>query len=52
MMQAADLLDIEEHVQDVCMALAGRIFNDRATWITKGIREFAMQVFLHATVSL
>jgi hypothetical protein len=48
-MQAADLLDIEEHV---CMALAGRIFNARATWLTKGSREFAKQVFFHAIVSL
>jgi hypothetical protein len=51
-MQAADLLAIEEHVQDVCTALAGRMFDAQATHHSTGIQQFPKQVFLHATSRL
>jgi hypothetical protein len=49
-MQAADLLAIEEHVQDVCSALATRIFDAQATCHTTGMQEFPQQVLLYAFV--
>jgi hypothetical protein len=51
-MQAADLLAIEEHIQDVCTALSAKMFDATATCDTKGIQEFSKQVFLTATVTL
>jgi hypothetical protein len=49
-MQAADLLAIDEHVQDVCTELATRMFDAKATPDTTGIQEFQRQVFLNATL--
>jgi hypothetical protein len=51
-MQAADLLAIEEHVQDVCAALAARMFDATATCHTTGMQEFPKQVFLRALMTL
>jgi hypothetical protein len=51
-MQAADLLAIEEHVQDVCAALAARMFDATATRHSTGVQEFPKQVCLHASVTL
>jgi hypothetical protein len=48
-MQAADLLAIEEHVQDVCSVLASRMFGAKAPRDSTGIQEFPQQVFLDST---
>jgi hypothetical protein len=50
-MQAADLLAIDEHVQDECTELATRMFDAEATHDTTGIQEFPRQVFLHAALT-
>jgi hypothetical protein len=49
--QAADLLGIQQHVQEVCSALAARLFDEKATPCTTGVQEVAKRVRLFATAT-
>jgi hypothetical protein len=46
-MQAADFLEVEGHVQEVCNALATRVLAAETSHCSTGIQEGTIQVLLH-----
>jgi hypothetical protein len=46
-LQAADVLAVEAHVQEVCRALATQLFGAEPSHCSKGVQEVTGQVLIH-----